>query len=548
LEAKNMSFQPLANQPTLALTRLILLTDGTVMAGQDTGTIESYCRLTPDANGNYAQGTWSPVASPEGFAFGTGSSAAMVLASGEVLFIGLDVSATSLNSNKLITSIYDPVGDSWSPASVSDATAEGALTVELSMGEILCDVIHGNQRFSALFDPEAPAAPWSETAYGPYTGAPVFWVLLPTGAVLSLSMQYQTSMLVLSASEYQNGVWSNLPLLDPPATAEPIGAALLPSGRVFCVDRSFRMGLYSYGPTPSWQNGPNAGVLIADDLDPRLQYVPTCVEPSGKVLVLVNTDEPTWQIYAYDEGTNGVTLVGGGVDPAFDYTTQMLTLPSSDVLVTTSSPGFSPVYLLTPADAPNLSWAPQIGTSPSFVSPGGIYTVSGKWLNGMSQVVYGQNSSPTNYPLVRIRNRASGHVFYCRTFDHTTEDGSPSMGVAVPSTVSTQFQVPDNVEYGASDLCVIANGIGSCVTVEVTYGIHKIVVPELKPLLEWFRKTSEGDPARPVPEQGPEWIRAVLVLAEQVDRLQAEVVMLKSFIRAEERPAIVAPAAPEKAR
>ena len=43
----------------------------------------------------------------------------------------------------------------------------------------------------------------------------------------------------------------------------------------------------------------------------------------------------------------------------------------------------------------------------------------------------------TNYPLVRITNNNTGHVFYARTHDHS------SMGVATGNmAVSTNFDVP----------------------------------------------------------------------------------------------------------
>jgi hypothetical protein len=62
----------------------------------------------------------------------------------------------------------------------------------------------------------------------------------------------------------------------------------------------------------------------------------------------------------------------------------------------------------------------------------------------------------TNYPLVRITNANSGHVFYARTHDHS------SMGVATGSTiVSTFFDVPKTMDKGASSLEVVANGIAS---------------------------------------------------------------------------------------
>jgi len=70
----------------------------------------------------------------------------------------------------------------------------------------------------------------------------------------------------------------------------------------------------------------------------------------------------------------------------------------------------------------------------------------------------------TNYPLVRITNNSTHHVFYARTHDHST------MGVATgTATVSTNFDVPGLIETGASTLQVVANGIPSAavaITVE----------------------------------------------------------------------------------
>ena len=62
----------------------------------------------------------------------------------------------------------------------------------------------------------------------------------------------------------------------------------------------------------------------------------------------------------------------------------------------------------------------------------------------------------TNYPLVRIVNLATKHVFYCRTHDHST------MAVATGSEpASTHFDVPAQIETGRSRLYVVANGIPS---------------------------------------------------------------------------------------
>jgi hypothetical protein len=84
--------------------------------------------------------------------------------------------------------------------------------------------------------------------------------------------------------------------------------------------------------------------------------------------------------------------------------------------------------------------------------------VKGTQLNGLSQgAAYGDDSqAATNYPLVRITNDATGHVFYCLT------DKPTSMGVATGSLIVTaDFAVPAGIELGASQLEVVTNGIAS---------------------------------------------------------------------------------------
>jgi hypothetical protein len=66
-----------------------------------------------------------------------------------------------------------------------------------------------------------------------------------------------------------------------------------------------------------------------------------------------------------------------------------------------------------------------------------------------------EDQDATNYPLVRLINLATHHVFYSRTHDHS------SMAVASDRVSSTHFDVPANLERGLSRLEVVANGIAS---------------------------------------------------------------------------------------
>jgi len=175
--------------------------------------------------------------------------------------------------------------------------------------------------------------------------------------------------------------------------------------------------------------------------------------PSGHVLIATLSG----RFYEYDGTTLSVTGAltnNGGFTSYF-----VMPLPNGQVLVTG---GVTQIY--SGNGGANPAWAPTITTAPAIVTRGTMYTISGTQFNGLSQAaaVGDELNAATNYPLVRITNTASGHVFYARTHGHS------SMGVATGNTiVSTLFDVPAGMETGAGSLAVVANGIAS-VPVSVT--------------------------------------------------------------------------------
>ena len=132
-----------------------------------------------------------------------------------------------------------------------------------------------------------------------------------------------------------------------------------------------------------------------------------------------------------------------------------LVLPTGQIFVT----DFTPQTLVyTPGDRrPNPGWLPVINTSPTDVTRANTYTLTGTQFNGLSHgAAYGDDvQANTNYPIVKIVNMTSGHVFYERTFGFNT------MSVARDQASSTNFTVSGTTEIGPSTLYVIANGISS---------------------------------------------------------------------------------------
>jgi hypothetical protein len=136
------------------------------------------------------------------------------------------------------------------------------------------------------------------------------------------------------------------------------------------------------------------------------------------------------------------------------YNIRLLTLPTGQVL---EEDGSTDIEIYTPGGKVKTKYAPRINSVPSTLTHGSTYKIVGRLFNGMSQTnFYGDDATEaTNYPLVRITNNSTGHVFYCRTHDHSF------MGVAYKGSVSTNFDVPSSIETGASTLVVVSNGISS---------------------------------------------------------------------------------------
>ncbi len=134
----------------------------------------------------------------------------------------------------------------------------------------------------------------------------------------------------------------------------------------------------------------------------------------------------------------------------------MLVLPTGQILFTDFS---NDVELYTSNGSPYPGTAPSalFATAVTTLTRGVTITLFGFKFNGASQAnAYGDDfQDATNYPLVRITNKSTGHVFYCRTHDHST------MAVGYQGPAYTHVDLPANLETGASTLEVVANGIAS---------------------------------------------------------------------------------------
>ncbi|HEX5348464.1 MAG TPA: kelch repeat-containing protein [Pseudonocardiaceae bacterium] len=445
----------LTNQPTFNASTMLLLTDGTVMC-QAENTV-SWWQLTPDSTGSYLHGTWSALANMHNSRLYYASA---VLRDGRVVVAGGEYSDAGGDTDK--AEIYDPVANTWTSignpgwGQIGDAAA-----CLLADGRLLVGNLTDSR--TAIYDPVANT--WTATGNMAARSNEETWTLLPDGSVVTVSCANHPH-----AERYipSTGSWisaGSTPVELVQASSIEIGpAVLLPDGRVFTVGATGRTALYtppgnSTG-TGTWVAGPSfpadsSGRLL------KAKDAPGCLLPNGRVLCVAGPagdaagDWPTPTMFFEFDGTNLNRVADPPNANTVIYEGRMLLLPTGEVLY---SAGTSAMHAYQPDPGGLASWKPTVTACPTDLHPGVSYTLSGRQLNGLSQAVsYGDDAQmATNYPLVRLRNPATGSVLYCRTSGHST------MGVATGSaTVSTRFTVPASAPLAQYQLSVIANGIAS---------------------------------------------------------------------------------------
>jgi hypothetical protein len=102
--------------PGSAGTFPFLLTDGTVMVHDQSGTAQNWWRLTPDNTGSYSCGTWTKLASiPNSFGYGPDFYASAVLPDGRLGIAGGEYNQGGPQSEIAKAAIYLPTTNQWLP-------------------------------------------------------------------------------------------------------------------------------------------------------------------------------------------------------------------------------------------------------------------------------------------------------------------------------------------------------------------------------------------------------------------------------------------------
>lgn len=477
---------PLTHQPSFladGAANPILLTDGSVLV-QDAG-FPDWWRLTPDQNGSYINGTWTQVASLPA-TYSPLYHASAVLPDGRLIIEGgedlLSVDQTQFISTwSAQGAIFDPLANTWTPVAPPPfftgfgpfrQTIGDAQSVVLANGTFMLANCCSDGKESALLD--ARTLTWTRTGAGKFDDFDEEgWTLLPNGKVLTtdafVGVPFDPSGTSSEIYDPATGAWSSAgstinPLWDSAATCGgedaasfEVGPAVLrPDGTVFSTGGNACGAAHTAifdSRTGMWKAGPDFpdGLGIADG--------PAALEPNGKVLMMASPgvfNSPS--TFLEWDGT-ALSEIPGPPNAPFDssFFGSMLVLPTGQILLCDFS---NDIEIFTPTATDRVLEAferPLVTFTPVILQGGGSYEIFGLRFNGVSQgAAYGDDfQGATNYPLVRIKNLATGHVFYSRTHDHS------SMAVASNRLVSTHFDVPAGQERGLSVLEVVANGVAS---------------------------------------------------------------------------------------
>lgn len=467
---------PLANQPTFLLngaSNPILLTDGSVLI-QDAA-FPDWWKLTPDQHGSYISGSWTQVASlPPTYSPLYHSSA--VLPDGRLIIEGGEYLLNSTQTGLVPSwtnqgAIYDPLANTWTPVtppagwqSIGDAQS-----VVLPNGTYMQANCCSEQQ--ALLD--AKTLTWTPTGNNKFdANDEEGWNLLPNGEVLTVDAYVPIDSAYDPAgtnSELYNpktGSWhtagSTVEQLwdsaadcggESAASFEVGPAVLRPDGTVFYT------GANRCGPANTAIYNSHSGRWTAGPAFPGDYGIPdgpASIETNGKVLMMADSGRAGQGAGFFEWNGEALTQVAGTPDAPYDrsYFGNMLVLPTGQILLTDFS---DDIEIYTPQAAHHPEWAPLILEVDLLLRRGSTFKIGGLRFNGMTQgAAYGDDvQAATNYPLVRMTNLLTGHVFYSRTHDPS------SMAVASNHIVTTRFDVPRQQEPGLNILEVVANGIPS---------------------------------------------------------------------------------------
>jgi hypothetical protein len=447
------SWTALAHPAPGGISAMVLLSDGTVMAQNNGGTV--WYRLIPDIHGSYVNGTW------------TNTIAAMhdtrTFYSSEVLKDGrVFVAGGEYGSGGAKSEVYDPVANSWMATPVAGVGFADSESEILPSGDVLVAPVSWvpyPQWVTFLYDPYANT--WNEGPTNLEYQDEGTWVKLPDDSILTLDPfgYYSSERYIPSLNQW---------IVDavPPAQIfslpnNEIGPGfMLANGKAFFIGGTGHTLLY----TPTGNTSPGtwtSGPTVPDGL--VAQDAPGAMMNNGKIIFEVSSSSSHTPVYFYEydpvantfaaTGSPGNATAGSSLNTGSDNS-YMLDLPDGTVLYSYTS---SQLYVYQPDGSPLAAGKPAINKV-SWNTDGSLH-LTGTLFNGISKGAdYGDDAQMgSNYPLVRFTD-GSGDVYYGRTY-HWSSTSVQTGGQIVTTEVAVPAAVLDFP--AAFSLQVVANGNAS---------------------------------------------------------------------------------------
>jgi hypothetical protein len=442
----------IVHPPPVGLNNAMLMTDGSVLCG-DGGS--GWHKFTPDSTGNYANGTWTTVASTT---YTRLFYSSQVLPNGNVYVAGGEY-----GTGKTHAELYNYLSNTWSVISQpAGASYSDAISMLLPNGNVLQGTtgsgvyIYNSSTNTIVAGPQAPGNQ-NETD----------WVRLPNDNILTINAFGQTT------SHYVPSLNAWYPDGNTPTNLFGYGGEMgsghvLPNGKVFFIGASSNTAIYTPGASLTAAGTWVSGATIPNDLG--AVDAPACMMNNGKILCALGTNTgfgSTTYFYEYDYVSNTFTLVdspsGGTSYGQAEFATTMLQLPDGGVFFI-GGQNSTYVKIYYPDGARLAQGKPTVSSIRK--NADGSYHLTGVGLCGISQgAQYGDDwQMDSNYPIVRLTD-GSGNVRYCRTYNWSNSS------VQNPNPVSTEFTLPPGLPSGNYSLEVVTNGNPSDGTAFSTGGV-----------------------------------------------------------------------------
>lgn len=460
-----------ANTPsTVAAGFSLLLSDGSVMVQDLANGGGDWWRLVPDASGSYVNGTWVQLPSmPDGYAPLYFASA--LLPDGRVIMMGGEYQAFNPTWTTQ-GAIFDPATSTWAPV----APPTGWTTIGDAQSVVLADgrfvLANCCTLDMAVLDPttltwSAITSAGKADSYFDEEG----WTLLPSGQLLTVDSNdvadLTHSELYTPPTAQNPGGWSSagstlVPIADIHADYSgswEVGPAMLrPDDTVFQSGATGHTAIYDVRKG-AWRVGPDYPVIVGEGQLDQADG-PAALLPNGNVLVAASAGVFQSPAHFFEFDGSTLTEVARPASAQYDssYNVNLLVLPTGEILETDFS-GDVEVYAPAKAHHCDEGSRPVVTDVDDLLTlrRGTTQPLTGFQLHGLSSAVsYGDDAqAATNYPLVRVTSRATGHVAFARTHAFS------SFSIARGARSSALVDVPATLETGDAVLEVIANGVPS---------------------------------------------------------------------------------------